>query len=79
MDVSEIGFRERYQSALTNRIGVIPSQGSSQNIGHVIRKSAIIPQARNDRLDARQIKQKTAEVALKNGGIRNDYYMLAAE
>jgi len=56
MDVSEIGFRERYQSALTNRIGVIPSQGSSQNIGHVIRKSAIIPQARNDRLDARQIK-----------------------
>ena len=77
MDVSEIGFRERYQTALTskNRARNLQHPGSTTESAQLVRKSAIIPNNRNSAAFEIDNEKKSAT----NRGISNDYYMLAAE
>ena len=51
MDVSETGFRERYQTALTGKNRARNKQGEGDLNAPMVRKSAIISKPRNMRLD----------------------------
>lgn len=78
MDVSEIGFRERYQSALTSSNVGIRNTAETYN-NRVVRKSAIISMNRNssNRIEL-QGNGHLRESGTIEGPISNDYYMLAA-
>lgn len=74
MDVSEIGFRERYQSALTSsNIGI---RNAADYSSRIVRKSAIIPANRNQiELQHTGLGRESGTI---EGPISNDYYTLAA-